>query len=135
MAVTGRKPKPEGQKVHRNPPTHEWTEVIDEPFAGEVPELPDSIGWPAGTRRWWGVICRMPHCILWSEADWQFALDTALIAKAFHEGDMRTATELRQREKVLGTTGDARRDLRIRYVKRPEAAPAGVTSLADYRDL
>lgn len=136
MPVPGRKPKPESQRVNRNRPTHEWVEVLDEPFAGEAPELPEAIGWPAGTRRWWDVLSRMPHCSLWSESDWQFALDTALIAKAFHEGDMRVATELRQREKILGTTADARRDLRIRYVKQVEAAvPAGVTSLADYRDL
>ncbi len=40
---------------------------------------------------------------------------TALVAAAFHGGDTRSAAELRQREKVLGTTMDSRRDLRIRY--------------------
>ena len=32
-------------------------------------------------------------------------------------GDTRQAGELRQREKIMGTTLDARRDLRIRYVE------------------
>jgi hypothetical protein len=117
MPVTGRKPKPDGQKRNRHAPTHEWVEVVDRPFDGRVPKLPPRKGgWPAATKRWWATVSRMPHCTLWSDADWQFALDTALIAAAFHEGDVRTATELRQREKILGTTVDARRDLRIRYV-------------------
>jgi hypothetical protein len=62
----------------------------------------------------------MPHCVLWTETDWQFALDTALIAAAFHMGDTKQAVELRQREKVMGTTLDARRDLRIRYTEPTE---------------
>ncbi|HVM13619.1 MAG TPA: hypothetical protein VM287_04735 [Egibacteraceae bacterium] len=77
----------------------------------------------------------MPHCRLWRDSDWQFALDTALIAAEFHMGDTRTATELRNREKVLGTTVDFRRDLRIRYVEPDEGPTAEVTRLDDYRDL
>jgi hypothetical protein len=47
------------------------------------------------------------------------------------------ATEIRNRERVLGTTADFRRDLRIRYVDAKPAAPTGenVTSMDDYRDL
>lgn len=72
--------------------------------------------WPAETRRWWRAVSRMPHCALWTDSDWQYALDTALVAAAFHAGDARQAGELRQREKIMGVTQDARRDLRIRYV-------------------
>ncbi len=39
---------------------------------------------------------------------------------AFHMGDAKQAVEPRQREKVMGTTLDARRDLRIRYVETVE---------------
>jgi hypothetical protein len=39
---------------------------------------------------------------------------------------------LRNREKVLGTTIDSRRDLRIRYT---EPASSPVTNLDQYRDL
>lgn len=210
MPMAGRKPKPDGQKRNRMPPTHEWVEVTDEPYTGPVPSLPPhprpdvegptppepdrplgrmgaalwervwrssgdmavdvesllllceqmdervalrvavlrdgftqdraalrtvdrqiaqglaALGiaaarsiptrWPSKTLAWWESVAHMPHCVLWSEADWQFALDTALVAAAFHAGDVRVANELRQREKVLGTTADARRDMRIRYV-------------------
>lgn len=48
---------------------------------------------------------------------------------------MSRAAELRLRERAMGTTEDARRDLRIRYVSATpeEQEDAGVTSLADYR--
>ena len=98
-------------------------------------------GWPAATLRWWRAISRMPHCVVWTASDWQFALDTAVIAAAFHAGDYRLAAELRQREKVLGTTVDARRDLRIRYLD-PDSEDevtgedlASVTVMADYKRM
>ncbi len=68
-------------------------------------------------------------------------MDTAIVAAAFHSGSVAAAAELRQREKILGTTLDARRDLRIRYVDpgapaetedQGEEAPS-VASLDDYR--
>jgi hypothetical protein len=45
------------------------------------------------------------------------------------------ATELRNREKVLGTTIDSRRDLRIRYTEPASSPPSGVTNRDQYRDL
>lgn len=92
--------------------------------------------WSAETRRWWDRVSSMPHCALWSDSDWQFALDTACVAAAFHAGDARLAGELRQREKVMGTTQDARRDLRIRYVEPVEnQESAGVAVMDRYRRL
>ena len=43
------------------------------------------------------------------------------------------ASELRNREKVLGATIDSRRDLRIRYTEPASSPPAGVTNLDQYR--
>lgn len=137
MPVAGRKPKPEGQKRNRMKPAHDWVEVLRVPFKGapKLPrQMPDGRAWPAWTKRWWATVSSMPHCVLWDEADWQFATDTALIAAALHTGDTRVATELRNREKVLGTTVDFRRDLRIRYVDEIQAEEAaGVTNISDYR--
>lgn len=123
MPLPGSKPN-EGQPIrHRVKPRHDWIEVDRRTHRGG-PHLPakQSTGraWPDATKRWWGVIRRMPHASLWTEADWQFALDTAEVAAAFHEGDTKMAVELRQREKIMGTTLDARRDLRIRYVEATE---------------
>lgn len=126
------------------PAVHDWTEVENTPYDGPAPKLPTRYlidegtlvraAWPAATKRWWQVVSRMPHCRLWTESDWQFALDTAEVHARFMGGS--PATELRTREKVLGTTADARRDLRIRYVDpQPESSPGEVVKLDDYRDL
>src|SRR6185503_20067708 len=114
MPVTGRKPKPEADRRGRAKPIHDWIEVPNRPFDGEAPK-PGRV--PAATTRWWHAVSTMPHCILWQESDWQFALDTAVVHAMFvRKGLGWAATELRNREKILGTTVDARRDLRIRYV-------------------
>jgi len=140
MAVRGTKPKPEGQARNRNKPVHDWTEVVDTPHTGgpKLPKAqPDGRPWPLWTKRWWDVLVKMPHCSLWSSSDWEFAFDTAVLKAKFHT-DVTTAlaTEIRNREKVLGTTADFRRDLRIRYVEAQAAKTTGnVTSMDDYRDL
>lgn len=139
MPVAGRKPKPDGQKRNRVKPTHDWIDVPKVRFAGrKLPaRMPDGRSWPAWTKRWWQAVSTMPHCALWDDEDWQFAFDTAVVAAKFHEGDVRVATELRGREKILGTTWDFRRDLRIRYVEQvseSSSEAASVTKLDDYRD-
>lgn len=139
MAVTGRKPK-DGPKRNRVAAVHDWITVVDQPYDGERPKLPRArrVEWTdrelgrqsemqplqSLTAKWWDRIASMPHCVLWSDADWQYAVTTALVADAVFAGDVRLAGELRQRERVLGTTLDARRDLRIRYVPL-EDEPAG----------
>ena len=129
--------KPSEQHRHRVKSPHEWIEVERVPFEGgpSLPRIqPGEPSWPRQTRHWWGVISRMAHCCLWDEADWQFALDTAVVAAAFHRGDLKAARELRQREKIMGTTMDARRDLRIRYVDpKPEGERPGLIALAEYK--
>lgn len=136
MPATGRKPN-EGTPVrHRVKPVHEWQEVDRIAFV-DGPKLPkqtpDGKSWPARTKEWWAVIAAMPHCVLWEAGDWQFALDTAAVAAAFHGGDLRQADTLMKREKVLGTTLDFRRDLRIRYVEPSEDTPVGITAIDKYR--
>ena len=138
MPPAGRKPN-QGQAIrHRVKPVHDWTEIEDAPFP-DAPPMPDGlygIPWPAETQRWWEVVSRMPHCVIWQESDWQFAIDTIAIHARFVRGESASAaTELRNREKVLGTTLDFRRDLRIRYVAAGTAAAksAGVVAIEDYQ--
>ena len=130
--------KPSGQPTRRrNKATHEWVEVADVLFKGG-PSLPKTQAgqpsWPTATMRWWQAVSRMPHCSLWTESDWQFAIDSAYVVAEFHRGDMKAATEMRQREKVMGTTVDFRRDLRIRYVPdAPEEERVGVAAIEEYK--
>jgi hypothetical protein len=128
--------KPAETRRRRNAPIHEWIEVENVPFENAPPlprQQPNDEKWPRATRRWWRYISSMPHCVLWSDADWQFAIDTAYVHAEFVRGNVRVATELRNREKVLGTTVDFRRDLRIRYVEPRVEAPESVSVLEDYR--
>jgi hypothetical protein len=140
MPVPGRIPKPKEQTRHRNRPAHDWADVLDVPF-GDGPSLPRTMPngapWPAWTKRWWKTLSSMPHCKLWAPSDWEFAFDTAALKAQFHaSGRAAMATEIRNREKVLGTTADYRRSLRIRYVTVVEnETPAKVVQFDDYREL
>lgn len=143
MPVTGRKSKPEGQAVNRHKPTYDWVEVENIPFGGG-PKLPprrsNGRTWDARIKKKWDVWRTMPHCALWTTADWDFALDAIEVAALFYEtGQNNYVSELRAREKILGTTMDFLRDLRIRYVEPKQQnvgdADAGVTNIADYRDF
>lgn len=146
MAMAGRKPA-DRPTVTRHKPTVDWTEVVNVPYTGPKPELPTSrmVMNPKGelqefpieprTREWWEAISTMPHCVLWHQSDWQFAIDTAMVHADACHGKTTAMGELRQREKIMGTTVDARRDLRIRYIEPEAEAPTivPVASLDDRR--
>lgn len=145
MAVAGRKPvEDRSQVVHRNKPEPgtEWVNVPNIPHDGPpLPERTQALStddplydrraelglertWPAWTVRWWEAIRRMPHAARWSETEWEAAYAVAESHARFVEGwkGCTTGSELRIKEKALGTTADALRDLRIRYVDPPKPA-------------
>jgi hypothetical protein len=138
MPVRGAKPKPPGQAVTRHKAL-DWAEVPNIPHDGPPlrPYRRNGKPWPEGAKRKWEAWRTMPHAALWTPADWEFAFDSIEIAANFMgEGhDPRMAAELRSREKVMGTTVDFRRDIRVRYVDPPTGTPAQVARLDDYRDL
>lgn len=154
MAVSGAMPKEDRtQVVTRHKPV-DWDEYDDVPFDLAPPLRPRAAGgmsvmdvgaansddWPQATLGWWRAISTMPHAKDWTPGDWQFAMDTAEVhARTMEAWKGYGGTELRQREAILGSYAEARRKLRIRYVKpktqNETAAPAGVTRLDDYRTL
>lgn len=145
MAIPGKKPN--DRSVNRTQSKIDWTVVENVPYSGPVPELPDSRTYinPKGevqevaierrTREWWEAVTKMPHCALWQASDWQFCLDTAMVHASASHGSVSAMSELRQREKIMGTTVDARRDLRIQYVEPQilESVPAAVISIDERR--
>ena len=142
MAVTGRRPKPHGQAINRNRPIHGWCEVPNEPFqAGPAlpPRCRNGRGWPQYARERWRVWSQMPHAALWTETDWQFALDALeLVIRCTAEDSPVSAwAELRIREKVMLTTWDARQSARLRYApaSSEDGPSATLSDLASYRDL
>src|SRR5262245_44923018 len=127
MPAVGRKQKPPGHAINRNA-TLEWTEVPDTPFKGG-PRLPkerrNGKPWPPGCAQKWAAWSTMPHCALWKATDWESALDSLEVAATMmlESHDPRRSSELRNREKVMGTTLDFRRDIRVRYVDPPQDGP------------
>ena len=109
MAITGRPPSERSR--NRNPKTYDWAPVENIPFDGPSPELPRKGGrqrWHAETRAWWEAVRRMPHCRLWTETDWRFALETAVLVEEFWRGESSRAAELRLRSAKLGLTHEDR---------------------------
>lgn len=152
MAHRGPAPKP--NRIGHSQQA-EWTEVPNTPFtAGETRDLPPlkrRAKWHDTVVAWWAIVRVMPHCALWQDSDWHFAVETAYAKdafwKAYESGEATTAaaTEIRRREDKMGTTAEARRQLRIRYVDAADKAPAdgqveaedqvgNVTSIESRRD-
>lgn len=120
---------PKSVKLGRTP-NAEWTEVLDVPYTGpspDLPKLPNRRKWNDLVAMWWEQVRSMPHCVLWRPTDWTFALETAVAKNEYYALDAgeRTTTaftEIRRREAQLGTTAEARRQLRIRYVRPADEA-------------
>ncbi len=154
MALTG--PDPKQTKLGHSP-NAEWTDVPDVAFDdGGERMLPKSPGgrrkWHVQVVDWWDEVRRMPHCALWTDTDWRFALEIAFLKQEMwrdiEAGALKStlAAEIRRREDQIGTTAEARRKLRIRYVDpdrarsrqnvpQPAGIPGGapVVSLGDRR--
>ena len=140
MAVPGRPPSENPR--NRNQRSYDWTDVPNEQFVGASPDLPSRSRqrWHSETCTWWKAVRHMPHCRLWTETDWRFALETALLVEDLCRGELNRAAELRLRSAKLGLTHEDRLKSRIRYINPTdkdgeEAAfdPAAVTRLDDRR--
>lgn len=136
MGLPGRTLDPDGNS--RNKPAVAWLDVVDKPYRGKKPvTLPktrvedgEEVPIKDLTKQWWDVHTSMPHCSLWAPGDWQFALDTALLADMFYSGKHTVSADLRTRLKVMGATHDARLAMRIRYVKTAAQKPVPSTAKA-----
>lgn len=112
MAIRGRPPKE--QKRHRNPLVYGTVEVPDVPFTGPVPIKAQRSDHP-NTKAWLKVVSRLPHAILWQDADWAYIAETMRIKDAFEKGDLKLEAGLRRRYATIGMTYEDRLKLRIRY--------------------
>jgi hypothetical protein len=71
----------------------------------------------------------MPHAALWSDSDWAFAEDTAVVHAQFWMGKLDKACELRIRERLMFMTEESRRAGKIRYVEAPTELTSVGTSV------
>lgn len=73
------------------------------------PSLPSDLAASKRTSAWWESLDNVDGSDKWTDADWAFALDTALLVNAvWDSGELKWMQELRQREMALGITPAAR---------------------------
>lgn len=91
---------------------------------GEQPDLGtgpmDDGSWHPRTYEWWNVWGRTPLAANFTETDWQFLLDTAVLHTRFWCGDMKVVAELRLRVAKFGATPEDRARLRIVFADAEE---------------
>ena len=75
--------------------------------------------WPAQTKAWWKMWGDSPLSADFTDTDWSFLLDTAILHARYWRGDVKAAAELRLRVAKFGATPEDRARLRI------TTAPAG----------
>lgn len=73
--------------------------------------------WPAATRDWWRMLDWHPLQGEFTDLDWSYLLDTALIHAAFWKGSISQAAELRLREAKYGFTPEDRARLRLQFAQ------------------
>jgi hypothetical protein len=86
------------------------------------PDLPDGVDWPDQTLDWWETWRGCAQASTFTDTDWSFLLDTAVLHMAFWDGDHTTASELRLRSAKFGATPEDRARLKI-AVGEPDKGP------------
>lgn len=134
-AGAGRPPNENREATRNRAALKGWVEVPNRPFtegrSHHLPTPPRAFDgrWPEQTEEWWETLRTMPHAALWSDQDWLFATETALIHAWFWSGDLSKATELRIRERIMGMTEESRRGMHIKYVDVPTELTSVSTSV------
>lgn len=119
MAGRGPAPKDPKKRIRRNADSVGTTTI--EFVQGEQPELPEGVNWPQPTVAWWEAWGNSPLADQFTDLDWSFLLDTALLHAAMWSGDKGAAAELRLRVAKFGQTPEDRARLRIQFANADEA--------------
>ena len=132
MAGVGPAPKAPDQRARRNKdvlqlrvlpaqateqpslPTIYFDVEIETP-EGDKKVVKRRFNWPLATRGWWGMLAQHPLAPEFTDLDWSYLAETALIHAHFWKGDMRVASELRLREAKYGFTPEDRARLRLQF--------------------
>jgi hypothetical protein len=129
MAGRGPAPKPPEKRAGKSKDPHLF-KVITASATGQ-PELPSveieddgelvDFQWPARTVEWWRMWAETPLSDDFTQTDWDFLLDTAMLHARFWRGDHKVAAELRLRVAKVGATPEDRARLRITFAQADEA--------------
>jgi hypothetical protein len=111
--------KPDDQRARRNKDVVPLRVVTVEPT--QQPELPPGIDWHPQTILWWHMWGQSELANDFTDAEWSYLTDTALLHHEFWGGDFKLASELRLRAAKFGVTPEDRVRLRIQVVAATEA--------------
>jgi len=106
--------KPDDQRARRNKDIVPLRLIEVEPTA--QPELPPGVDWHPQTILWWHMWGQSAFAADFTDAEWSYLTDTALIHNEFWGGDFKMAPELRLRAAKFGVTPEDRVRLRIQVV-------------------
>jgi hypothetical protein len=109
----GQGAKPADQRRRRNAPSTEQFEVVTADGKQYGPSLPDTHDWPDATLAWWETWRTCALAAKFTDTDWQFLLDTAVLHADFWLGDRKVAPELRLRVAKFGATPEDRARLKV----------------------
>lgn len=126
MAGRGPTPKDPDQRRRRNA-TESFTVVTADGKQYGNP-LPDSHEWPQATLDWWETWRTCAQASKFTDTDWSFLLDTAVLHAEFWLGNRALAGELRLRAAKFGATPEDRARLKIE-IGDPDAKPGTTTRL------
>lgn len=133
MAGRGPAPKDPSRRARRNAAPQMTVIEFTPPGA---PDLPDSMAWCDETVDWWQMWQDSPLSDTFSETDWAFLLDTAILHHMlWTNGDISVLSELRIRVAKFGATPEDRARLRIQFATadQVEAKASRATSSARER--
>jgi hypothetical protein len=137
MAGRGPAPKPADKRARRNADVVQLRVVQALPAA--KPVLPEfeversykidgnvhtemvPFVWPEPTVAWWSMLDAHPLKGEFTDLDWSYLLDTAMLHAEYWRGHTRHAGELRLREAKYGFTPEDRLRLRLQFAQTASA--------------
>ncbi len=92
-----------------------YVDALGKDADGNTAVVKKRFSWPAQTKSWWDMLTRHPLAVEFTEMDWAYLAETALIHAQFWKGDVKLAGELRLREAKYGFTPEDRARLRMQF--------------------
>lgn len=113
--MAGRGPAPKGTRSRPRDQrrVEDVLTVVESDGEAYGPELPDSHEWPQATLDWWETWRTSAQASTFTDTDWSFLLDTAVLHAEFWLGNRGLASELRLRAAKFGATPEDRARLKI----------------------
>jgi hypothetical protein len=114
VANRGPAPKPELTRERDNARREAATTKVTDDGVLRGKPLPKETAWHPRTVAWWATWRKSPLAQTFTESDWDFLLDTALLHTEMWNGETKLAAEIRLRVSAFGSTPEARLRLKLK---------------------